>query len=146
MAASLMIFTGHPNADLKLNPTHVFPRLCGSAAGLPLRTRPGYQIDTTSYFQSLAISLTPETICFGVIFGPDGNFRGSFCPVARTLTLVPPTSIASTFMTRPLLAGTTPGVGVTFSERVVAPAFNRPRQLEARLSLTKSLPSTHSRT
>src|SRR5580658_266617 len=97
MAASLIIFTGHPNADLKLKPTHARPRLCGSAAGLPLRTRPGYPIDTTSYFQSLVSSLTPETICRGVIFGPDGNFRGSFRPVARTLTVVPPTSTTSTF-------------------------------------------------
>jgi hypothetical protein len=37
------------------------PRTDG-LAGLPRRTKPGYPIDTTSYFQSLAICLTPETV------------------------------------------------------------------------------------
>src|SRR5215831_10126167 len=101
MAASFMIFTGRPNADTKSNPTQGWPRLLGSATGLPSCTKPGYPIDTTSYFQSLVICLTPETIWLGFIFGPDGNLRRSFCPVARTLTLVPPTSITNTFMTDP---------------------------------------------
>src|SRR5207245_8466396 len=30
--------------------------------------------------------------------GPEGNFIGSFCPVARIFTLVPPISITSTFI------------------------------------------------
>jgi len=29
----------------------------------------------------------------GVMVGPEGKRRGSFCPVASILTLVPPTSI-----------------------------------------------------
>jgi hypothetical protein len=52
------------------------------------------------FIQSLgiasAICLTPETICSGFIFHPDGNLRDSRCPVARTLTPVPPTSITDT--------------------------------------------------
>src|SRR5215470_15538850 len=55
-------------------------------------------MDTASYFQSPASFLTPATIRFGVMVGPDGNLRDSSCPVARILTWVPPRSIASTFM------------------------------------------------
>src|SRR5215831_15866948 len=57
---------------------------------------------TTSYFQSLASSLAPATICSAVRVGPEANFRGSLCPVARSLTLVPPTSTTSTFMANSL--------------------------------------------
>src|SRR5208282_5856469 len=39
---------------------------------------------------------TRPTILRGVIVGPDGYFRGSFCPVASSLTFVPPTSITRT--------------------------------------------------
>src|SRR4029453_2217566 len=35
----------------------------------------------------------------GVIFGPDSNLRRSLRPVAKSLTLVPPISMTSTFMT-----------------------------------------------
>src|SRR5436190_15877268 len=35
----------------------------------------------------------------GVSVGPDGNDRCCFCPVARILTEVPPTSTTSTFLT-----------------------------------------------
>src|SRR5215469_7590733 len=55
-------------------------------------------METTSYFQFRASFLTPATICIGVIVGPDGNFRRSVCPVARIFTLVPPMSMANTFI------------------------------------------------
>src|SRR5215467_4676795 len=97
MAASLTTFTGRPNAAAKSNPTHPRPRLCGSAIGQPCRTGPGYPIDTTSYVQPRASFFTPDTICLGVNVGPDGNERSSFCPVARILTEVPPTSTTNTF-------------------------------------------------
>src|SRR5262245_61600306 len=102
MAASFMIFTGRPKADMKSNPTQGCPRLLGSATAFPSCTNPGYPIDTTSYFQSLVMRFTPVTMSLGFIFGPDGNLRRSFCPVTRTLTLVPPTSITNTFMPEPL--------------------------------------------
>src|ERR1035438_4282581 len=101
MAASLTNFTGQPKARSKLKPTHPGARLCGSATGLPLATGPGYPIDITSYFQSAASFLTPATIAFGVRFGPEGNLRPSCCPVPRIFTLVPPTSMVSTFISRP---------------------------------------------
>src|ERR1700720_1245779 len=50
-----------------------------------------------SYFQSAVAFFTSETIFRGVMVGPDGYFRGSFCPVASSFTFVPPTSITSTF-------------------------------------------------
>jgi hypothetical protein len=40
---------------------------------------------------------TNWTIFRGVMLGPEGYFRGSFSPVARSLTFVPPTSITRTF-------------------------------------------------
>src|SRR6266480_8131122 len=52
----------------------------------------------TSYFQSRVCFLTPATITLAVMVGPDGNFLGSCCPVANIFTLVPPTSITSTFI------------------------------------------------
>src|SRR5438874_7680986 len=42
--------------------------------------------------------LTPATMALAVMAGPEGNFTGSFCPVARIFTLVPPISITSTFI------------------------------------------------
>src|ERR1700721_1553470 len=51
----------------------------------------------TSYFQSWVNSLTPSTIWSGVNLGPEANFRGSVCPIARIFTLCPPTSTTSTF-------------------------------------------------
>src|SRR5215468_5071194 len=54
-------------------------------------------MDTTSYFHPRASAFTPATISLGVIFGPEMNFRGSVCPVASSLTCVPPMSTASTF-------------------------------------------------
>src|SRR5262249_39896745 len=66
--------------------------------GQPCRTGPGYPIDTTSYVQPRASFFTPDTICLGVNVGPDGNERSSFCPVARILTEVPPTSTTNTFL------------------------------------------------
>src|SRR3984893_6428550 len=97
IAASLTTFTGRPNAAAKSNPTHPRPRLYGSAIGQPCKTGPGYPIDTTSYVQPRASFSTPDTICLGVNVGPDGNERSSFCPVARILTEVPPTSTTNTF-------------------------------------------------
>src|SRR5262245_66224375 len=64
---------------------------------LQSRTVPVYPIDTTSYLQSRASFLTPDAICLGVNVGPDGNERSSFCPLARILTEVPPTSTTNTF-------------------------------------------------
>ena len=37
-------------------------------------------------------------IAVAVMAGPEGNFTGSCCPVARIFTLVPPISITSTFI------------------------------------------------
>src|SRR5262252_3181918 len=91
-----MTLTGRPNAAAKSKPTHPRPRLYGSAIGQPCRIGPGYPIDTTSYVQSRASFFTPDTICLGVNVGPDGNERSSFCPVARILTEVPPTSTPNT--------------------------------------------------
>src|SRR5262249_17507795 len=51
-----------------------------------------------SYSQSAASFLTPSTICRADIPGPDSNFRGTFCPVVRIFTCVPPTSTTSTFI------------------------------------------------
>src|SRR5579864_1384180 len=59
-------------------------------------------MDTTSYFQSLARSLTRATICSAVRVGPEANFRDSVWPVARSFTFVPPTSTTSTFMANSL--------------------------------------------
>lgn len=107
MAASFMTFTGRPSTAAKSNPTHPRPRLCGSAIGRPRRTGPGKPIDTTSYLQSRASFFTPETMRLGVNVGPDGNDRCSFCPVARILTEVPPTSMTSTLFTEDFCAMTT---------------------------------------
>src|SRR5713226_4652119 len=96
MAASLSIFTGHPNAWLKLNLIHPPPRLWGSRRGCPLMIGPGYPNETRSNFQSLTHSLTTRTILPAVIAGPEGILRGSFCPVASSLMFVPPTSITRT--------------------------------------------------
>src|SRR5277367_2634705 len=108
MAASFKIFTGHPKAFSKLNPTHPRPRLCGSRKGCPLIIGPGYPSEIQSYFQSAVAFFTSFTIFPGVIVGPDGYFRGSFSPVAKSFTFVPPTSITST-------RGLFPAVEVFFS-------------------------------
>src|ERR1700674_48576 len=97
MAASLSIFTGQPNALLKLNLIQPAPRLWGSRRGCPLMIGPGYPNATRSYFQSLTHALTSRTILPAVIVGPDGILRGSFCPVASSLMLVPPASMTRTF-------------------------------------------------
>src|SRR6266513_6487711 len=55
-------------------------------------------MDITSYFQSRLRCLTPATIALAVMVGPEGNFIGSCCPVARIFTLVPPISNTSTFI------------------------------------------------
>src|SRR6516162_6114329 len=57
---------------------------------------PGKPSDTQSNFQSRTNFLTTRTIRRGVMVGPDGYLRGSFCPVASTLTFVPPRSITRT--------------------------------------------------
>src|SRR5205807_8507737 len=54
-------------------------------------------MDTTSYFHSAVSFLTPETMRLGVRVGPEENSRAWACPVARTLTCVPPMSTTSTF-------------------------------------------------
>src|SRR5215472_3636614 len=97
MAASLITFTGQPNAFRKLNLIQPPPRLCGSRRGCPLITGPGYPNDTRSKFQSLTQFLTSRTILLAVIVGPEAILRASFCPVASNLIFVPPTSMTSTF-------------------------------------------------
>src|SRR5712664_4767931 len=97
MAASLSIFTGQPKALLKLNLIQPPPKLCGSRRGCPLMIGPGYPKDTLSNFQSFTHFLTTRTILPAVIVGPEGILRGSFCPVASSLMLVPPTSMTRTF-------------------------------------------------
>src|SRR5580658_173190 len=47
-------------------------------------------------FQPEPVSFTSRTMLRGVIVGPDGYFRTVFCPVAKSLTFVPPTSITRT--------------------------------------------------
>src|SRR5215472_4175372 len=100
MAASLMTLTGQPKALRKSNPIQPLPRLCGSRRGHPLMIGPGKPNDTQSNFQSRTKFLTTRTIFRGVMVGPDGHFRGSFCPVASTLMFVPPMSMTRTL--RPL--------------------------------------------
>src|SRR5712692_11132346 len=97
MAASLSIFTGHPKAWLKLIFIQPPPRLWGSRRGCPLMIGPGYPKDTRSNFQSLTHALTSRTILPAVMVGPEGILRGSFCPVASSLMLVPPVSTTRTF-------------------------------------------------
>src|ERR1700704_4850451 len=97
MAASLTILTGQPNALLKSNLIQPPPRLWGSRRGCPLMIGPGYPNDTRSNFQSLTQALTSRTILPAVMVGPEGILRGSFCPVASSLMLVPPVSMTRTF-------------------------------------------------
>src|ERR1700688_1150451 len=54
-------------------------------------------MERRSYSQSLVASLTCFTMLPGVMVGPEGKRRGSFCPVASILTLVPPTSMTRIF-------------------------------------------------
>src|SRR5215831_16443627 len=100
MAASLITFTGCPNAFLKSNLTHPGARLCGSWRIWPCSTAPGYPMETASYSHWAVSFLTWETICLAVISGPETNFCGVFSPEASIFTCVPPTSIANTFMHR----------------------------------------------
>ncbi len=46
-----------------------------------------------SYFQERVAFFTARTILAAVMEAPDGIFTESFCPVIRSLTFVPPTSI-----------------------------------------------------
>ena len=48
---------------------------------------------TQSYFQERVAFLTTRIILAAVMEGPEGIFTGCFCPVIRSLTCVPPTSI-----------------------------------------------------
>src|SRR5271155_3831473 len=50
-------------------------------------------MEMQSYFQERVAFFTARTILAAVMEGPDGIFTGSFCPVIRSLTFVPPTSI-----------------------------------------------------
>ena len=51
-------------------------------------------MEMQSYFQERVAFFTARTILAAVMEGPDGIFTGSFCPLIRSLTFVPPTSIA----------------------------------------------------
>src|SRR5215467_1554554 len=65
-------------------------------------------METHPYFHPLESRLTPDTMRWGVNPGPETNFRGSSCPVARIFTCVPPTSMTRTPMAMsrvPRLAG-----------------------------------------
>jgi hypothetical protein len=93
MAASLMIWTGRPNAFVKSKPTHPGPRFFGSATGLPCTTGPGNPIDTASKRQSAVAVPTRRTIFFAVIAGPDGILTVTRRPVTSALTWDPPTSM-----------------------------------------------------
>src|SRR5262245_27796204 len=65
-------------------------------------------METRPYFHPLESRLTPDTMRWGVRFGPETNLRDSSCPVARIFTWVPPTSMTRTpvAMSRaPSLAG-----------------------------------------
>src|SRR5258707_11451602 len=55
-------------------------------------------MDTASYCQSAVALRTATTIPRAVIAGPDGIFTGVLCPVASTLTFVPPTSMTRIFI------------------------------------------------
>src|SRR5215472_17463952 len=91
-----MILIGQPKALRKLNPIQPPPRLWGSRRGHSLMMGQGRPSDTQSKLQSPTNFLTIRTILRGAMVGPDGNLRGSFCPVASILTFVPPTSITRT--------------------------------------------------
>src|SRR6516162_6601798 len=96
MAASLMILTGQPKALRKSNPIQPSLRLWGSRRGHSLMMGPGKPSEIQSNFQSRTDFLTTWTILRGVMAGPDGYFRGSFCPLASILTFVPPRSMTRT--------------------------------------------------
>src|SRR6185503_12446248 len=100
MAASFTTLVGHPNALAKSNPTHPRPRFFGSTTGLPCRTTPGYPIDTREYFHPSIDCRTRLTSLLGVNVGPDGIFTTVLRPVARSLILVPPTSMTRTPMSQ----------------------------------------------
>ncbi len=53
--------------------------------GFPWITGPGYPMEATSYFQSLAELFTQLHIIWAVIFGPDGVFRSVLCPGRKDL-------------------------------------------------------------
>src|SRR5215472_1433881 len=88
-----MTLTGQPKAWRKLNPIQPPPRLWGSRRGHSLMMGPGKPSDTRSNLQSRTDFLTTRTILRGVMVGPDGYFRGSFCPLASIFTFVPPRSM-----------------------------------------------------
>src|ERR1700685_1879051 len=62
-------------------------------------------METTSYSHPSAVLRTPATISSGVIVGPESNSRCVVCPLASSLTCVPPTSITSTFIACSLPGG-----------------------------------------
>src|SRR5262252_2660423 len=87
-----MTFTGQANASAKSKPIHPAPRLTGSATTRPRTTGAGTPSDTTSYSQSAVSFFTPATMARGVSRGPESMVRFKVCPVASSLTRVPPTS------------------------------------------------------
>src|SRR5215831_17834570 len=93
-----MILTGQPKALRKSNPIQPSLRLWGSRRGHSLMMGPGKPSEIQSNFQSRTDFLTTWTILRGVMVGPDGYFRGSFCPVASILTFVPPRSMTRTLL------------------------------------------------
>ena len=88
------------NAASKSNPTQPRPRLCGSANGRFRTYRFRGSQWTSRHTASPLASFrdSGDHLLRRHAPGPDGNLRGSSCPVARILTFVPPISITSTFM------------------------------------------------
>src|ERR1043166_6648239 len=91
MAASLTMRTGIPKARAKLKCIQVLPRCFGFRRIRPLRTGAGKPIDATSNFQPLTVSLNLARNCFGVIRGPDANWRSRRSDMS-SFTKVPPIS------------------------------------------------------
>src|SRR5262245_32205433 len=92
-------------------------------------------METTSYCQSSASFCTPATMDSGDSVGPDGNFRGSDCPVARIFTFVPPTSTTRTFMSITPRSGHRARLDVTdvrgvFGDRPIARELSRRGHIE----------------
>src|SRR5262245_52105536 len=67
----------------------------------PPTTGAGKPMVTASYFQPTVAWRTTSAICWAVMPGPEWNFFISVPPDSLSLTLVPPTSITRTFITRP---------------------------------------------
>src|SRR5215472_5207434 len=91
MAASLTMRTGIPSARAKLKWTQSLPRCFGFRRIRPLRTGAGKPIEATSNFQPLTVSFNLARNCFGLIRGPDANWRSTRSDMS-SFTKLPPIS------------------------------------------------------